>query len=144
MRRVYLIAYCEQADALRTFSLDRIRHAKPLTEPADEFPAKDLDRFIGASFGIFSGSASAWAVLRFSPEASRWVADENWHPDQIGQWIDGRWELQVPYSDPRELLMDILKYGADVEVMGPEDLREMVAARLDAAASNYRKIQQQQ
>ncbi|WP_256091657.1 hypothetical protein [Candidatus Thiosymbion oneisti] len=34
-----------------------------------------LDRFLGAGFGIFSGSAVAWAVLRFSPAASRWAAD---------------------------------------------------------------------
>jgi len=126
----YLAAYCEEAAALRLFSLDRVRHAEALPEPADPTDSADLDRFLSASFGIFSGNASAWAVLRFGPEASRRVADETWHPDQIGQWIGERYEFQVPYSDPRELLMDILKYGPDVEVMAPNELRKMVAARL--------------
>lgn len=80
----YLIAYCDRAEALRIFSLDRIRHAKPLPEPARRIDPRELDRFLGASFGIFSGTAVGWAVLRFSPEASRWVADESWHPEQIG------------------------------------------------------------
>jgi len=31
----YLAAYCEEAAALRLFSLDRIRHAEALAEPAD-------------------------------------------------------------------------------------------------------------
>lgn len=37
---------------------------------------------------------------------------------------NGRDELAVPYSDNRELLMDILKYGTEVEVVAPEILRE--------------------
>ncbi|MCG6861965.1 MAG: WYL domain-containing protein [Chromatiaceae bacterium] len=40
--------------------------------------------------------------------------------------------LQIPYSDVRELLMDILKYGPKVEVIAPKNLREMVAERLRA------------
>jgi predicted DNA-binding transcriptional regulator YafY len=133
----YLIAHCDSAAALRIFSLDRIRAADGLDGPALETPPADLDRFAGASFGIFSGTARAWAVLRFSAEASRWVADEHWHPEQIGHWDDGRWQLQVPYSDPRELLMDILKYGPDVEVLAPPELRERVAARLRDGAARY-------
>jgi predicted DNA-binding transcriptional regulator YafY len=134
----YLVAHCETAAALRIFSLDRIRQAKRLADPASTSDPGELDRFLGASFGIFSGSAAAWAVLRFSPGASRWVADERWHPDQIGQWVGGRYELQVPYSDPRELLMDILKYGPEVETVAPVELRQMVAERLREAADRYR------
>jgi len=137
----YLAAHCERAAGLRIFSLDRIDRAEPEPGPALRTEPKVLDRFLGGSFGIFSGSANAWAVLRFSPEASRWVADEAWHPDQIGQWQGdpqgGRYELQVPYSDPRELLRDILKFGADVEVLAPAELRTLVAERLRAGAALY-------
>jgi predicted DNA-binding transcriptional regulator YafY len=134
----FLIAHCDTAGELRTFSLDRIRSADDLAKPAADIPAAELDRFIGASFGIFSGTANAWAVLRFSAEASRWVADERWHSEQLGQLQDGHWLLQVPYSDPRELLMDILKYGPDVEVLDPPELRALVAARLRDGAAMYR------
>lgn len=133
----YLIAWCEQAGGLRTFSLDRIRATEPLQESIRRVDERDLDRHLGASFGIFTGVASAWAVLRFTADRARWVADENWHPDQIGRFDGEAYELQVPYSDPRELLMDILKYGPEVEVLAPTSLREMVAEKVRATAARY-------
>ena len=133
----YLAAHCERAASLRIFSLDRIGKVVLRPAPALRTEPKVLDRFLGGSFGIFSGSAAAWAVLRFNAEASRWVADEAWHPDQIGQWQGERYELQVPYSDPRELLRDILKFGPDVEVLAPAELRALVAERLRAGAALY-------
>jgi len=134
----YLAAWCETADGWRTFSLDRIRAATELERATRPFDEAALKRYLGAAFGIFNGEASDWAVLRFSPHMSRWVADEQWHPDQIGQWQGECYELQIPYSDPRELMMDILKYGPDVEVVAPEDLRVLVAGRLEEAALRYK------
>jgi predicted DNA-binding transcriptional regulator YafY len=66
------------------------------------------------------------------------VADERWHSKQKSQFLkDGTYELKVPYSDSRELIMDILKYGADVKVVEPESLRKAVAETLRAAMANY-------
>ncbi|TVP76937.1 WYL domain-containing protein [Thioalkalivibrio sp.] len=133
----YVIAYCDKAQDLRTFALDRIRQAHPVSLNFRACDDRTLTRHMNASFGIFTGAAREWAVLRFTAERARWVADESWHPDQISRWDAGAFELQVPYSDPRELVMDILKYGPDVEVIAPEALREMVGERLHAAARRY-------
>lgn len=135
----YLSARCTEQQALRLFSVDRIEDPKTLDEPAiDEDPAAH-DRHLRASFGIFTGSAAAWAVLRFTPHAARWVADESWHPDQIGHWAeDGRWELQVPYADPTELIQEVLRHGPEAEVVAPAELRETVGQRLAEAAESYR------
>ena len=133
----YVIAYCDQAGDLRTFALDRIQHAQAAATGFRDRDHGELNRHIGASFGIFTGAARAWAVLRFTAERARWVADERWHPDQIARWVDDAYELQVPYSDSRELAMDILKYGPDVEVIAPPELRSLVAGRLLAAAHRY-------
>ena len=46
--------------------------------------------------------------------------------------------MEIPYSSDGELVMDILKYGPDVEVMEPPALRESIRKRLDAAAEKYR------
>ena len=43
----------------------------------------------------------------------------------------------MPYSDPTELIMEILRYGPDVEVLAPESLRQDVAERLRQAAGKY-------
>ncbi|HKJ22941.1 MAG TPA: WYL domain-containing protein, partial [Gammaproteobacteria bacterium] len=70
----YLLAWCEQAEALRIFSLDRIRGAAADGRPVKPMAGEVLDRHLGASFGIFTGPAKAWAVLRFTKEVARWVA----------------------------------------------------------------------
>jgi len=36
---------------------------------------------------------------------------------------DGSYTLEIPYSDERELLGDVLRFGPDVEVIGPKSLR---------------------
>jgi predicted DNA-binding transcriptional regulator YafY len=79
-----------------------------------------------------------WAKLRFSAERARWVAAEQWHESQKSRFEeDGTYHLEVPYSDDRELLMDILKFGPDCEVLAPAELREKVAAVLKEAAGRY-------
>ncbi|HEB62973.1 MAG TPA: WYL domain-containing protein, partial [Gammaproteobacteria bacterium] len=52
-------------------------------------------------------------------------------------WKGGKYELQIPYSDERELLMEILKYGPDVEVIAPEELRNKVSQYLQQAIQHY-------
>jgi len=74
----------------------------------------------------------------FSAEAARWVSEEHWHSRQEGRFLDdGRYELKVPYSNPRELLMDVLRYGADAEIIAPVSLRESAKSSLQLALSNY-------
>lgn len=133
----YLLASCREANAPRLFSLDRIRDVTVLDAAAERLGEAELSRFVSASFGIFSGEAAAWAVLRVSPAAARWVAEEQWHPDQIGFWRDAYYELQVPYSNPTELVMEVLRHGPDVEVLAPADLRHHVRERLRQAAARY-------
>jgi predicted DNA-binding transcriptional regulator YafY len=134
----YVDAWCHLRTGIRTFALDAIEHAEALDEKAKEVPDADLDRYLGSSYGIFSGEPKARAVLRFSPMRSRWVSRERWHPEQKGAWDkQGRYTLEVPYSDDRELIMDILRHGADVDVQGPPELRERVREALKQAQKQY-------
>lgn len=136
----YLDAWCHQKKALRIFAVESIREVEPLAKRAKAVPETTLDRELGSSYGIFAGKPRAIAILVFTPQRARWVAEEIWHPQQQGRWlVDGRYELSIPYSDDRELLMDILKYGADVEVVAPDALRETVKRMLDEAAGQYRR-----
>jgi predicted DNA-binding transcriptional regulator YafY len=136
----YLDAWCHARDALRSFALDAIREAAVSDEAAVEIAAERLDRELGAGYGISAGSEVQTAVLRFSPETARWVSRERWHAAQRGAFAaDGSYTLELPYSGERELVMDILRYGAEVEVLEPESLRRSVAAALERALSFYGK-----
>ncbi len=46
-------------------------------------------------------------------------------------------ELRVPYSDDRELIGDILRFGPDVQVISPQGLRQKVQQKLLAAVGRY-------
>src|SRR5690606_33394827 len=120
----YLDAYCHLREDLRSFSVDAIRAAHMLEAPAQEVAEDRLEALLGSGYGIFSGETVAWARLRFTPERARWVSAEQWHPSQRTRFEDdGSFVLEVPYSDPRELLMDVLRHGAEAEVLGPPELR---------------------
>ena len=51
---------------------------------------------------------------------------------------DRSYEIDVPFSSEKELVMDILKFGPDVEVISPASLRAEVAARAEETAKKYR------
>ena len=134
----YLDAWDHGREALRSFAVDRIGGAKLLGEPVRDVPDEELDRQLASSYGIFSGEPKGWATIVFSAKAARWVADEHWHSQQQGRFLsDGRYELKVPYSTGRELLMDVMHYGADAEILEPASLREQARALLSLALSNY-------
>lgn len=126
-----LDAWCHQRDELRSFSLDNISQPKIEDAPAIDVPEDELNQTLGNGYGIFSGKEVQWATLRFTPERARWVAAEQWHPAQKGEWDStGHWVLQIPYSDDRELVMDILRHTPEVEVLAPAGLRERVLEKM--------------
>lgn len=136
----YLDAWCHLRDEVRSFGVDAIRHAVLLEKKAKDVAARRLDEVLGAGYGIFSGDRVQWAKLRFTPEAARWVATEQWHPEQkVSTDPQGRHLMELPYSNPTELVMDILRHGADVEVLAPASLRNHVREKLATALKVYER-----
>jgi predicted DNA-binding transcriptional regulator YafY len=134
----YLDAWDHDKEALRMFSLDRIESVAISDEEACDLPDVELDAALASAYGIFAGEADKEAVLHFSAERARWVADEHWHPRQSGRYLaDGRYELRIPYRDSRELVMDVLKHGPEVEVAAPESLRREVVDQLRRMTQIY-------
>ena len=136
----YLDAWDHEREGLRSFSVDRIQHARVQDEAARDLPDAELDLHLASSYGIFSGAPKGIATIVFSPKAARWVADEHWHSKQEGRFLpDGRYQLKLPYSNAKELLMDVLRYGADAEITEPVALREQAKTLLGLALSAYEK-----
>lgn len=123
----YLDAWCHMRNGIRSFSLDAVRKVRLVGEQALDVSEQELDAILGTGYGIFSGKEVKWAELRFTPQRARWVSRETWHPEQKSRFDDeGRYILSVPYSDDRELVMDILKFGPEVEVLEPGPLRRRI------------------
>ena len=140
----YLDAWCHRTDALRVFALDAIEEARMIDRKARSVSPAEIDRELGAGYGIYRGRNLRWAVLRFSADAARWVSAEVWHPKQEGLTLeDGSYELRIPYAETPELEMDILRHGEQVEVVSPEPLRRRIAQRLQAARARYGEREEQ-
>lgn len=123
----YLDCWCHLREGIRVLSLDQMRSARILDTAAQDVPEAELDQVLKSSYGIFTGEPTGSAVLRFTARRAQWVSKEDWHGQQSARWLDdGSYELTIPVGRPEELLMDILKHGADVEVVGPPDLREQM------------------
>ena len=125
---------------LRSFAVDAIREAQPLAARAREIPKAEMDEYLKGGYGIFAGRKVQWATLKFAPLAARWVSTQSWHSRQRARIDpDGSFVLEIPYADDRELVMELLRYGADVEVLGPDSLRYRVARAHAEALELYRE-----
>ena len=140
----YLDAWCHASQGLRRFALDAVREARVLDTRARQVALRELEARLDAGYGIYgSGSGDVkWATLEFDADAAQWVASEEWHPRQRSRWLgggdgQGRYELKVPYTDPTELAMDILRHGDSVKVIGDAALAAAIAQRLRSAAARY-------
>ena len=134
----YVDAWCHLRNKLQSFSVDAITHCDILEEVAKEVSQKDIKVIMQSGYGIFGGEANHWAKLKFNAVRARWVQAEEWHPEQKGTVNnDGTYTLEFPYSDERELLGDILRFGGDVQVLGPKALKASVIKALKDAALHY-------
>lgn len=133
----YLDCWCHKRNQLRTFSLSRIKSITQTQAPAKECSKELLEKHFEQSYGIFSGESKHTAILKFSPKFSHDIASQQWHPKQKGEWQGDSYILQFPYNDDRELILDILKYGAEVQVMAPKGLRVAVIERLRETLQLY-------
>ncbi len=134
----YLDAWCHSRERLLRFALDAVQDASVLDSRAKDVAMRQVQAEMDAGYGIFAGGTRQLAVLRFAPQAARWISREEWHPEQQGRFLDdGSWELTLPYVDETELVMDLLRQGEQVQVLAPDSLRAAVQRRLAAALARY-------
>ena len=134
----YLDVWCHLRDGLRTFAMESIRKSIGLEKKAKSVSDKFLEDELGSGYGIFTGSHTKIVELRFTPHTARWVSTEQWHPKQVCSFDDdNNYILSFPFTDDRELIQDILKYGENVEVLKPESLKSRIHESLKNNLKQY-------
>lgn len=135
----HLIAWCHERRAVRDFLLSRMKTAEMLAEPvANPAAPEEIREKIEKRYGIFFDGPERPVVLRFSGAGTRLVRDQVWFPAQKSEeFADGSLQLEFPVADFREVLRDILRFGADVEVLQPPELRRLVAETIGRMAAVY-------
>jgi len=133
-----LIAWCRTRQDWRKFYLSRMEDVHELSETFIPRPKQEWEYQVRGGFGIFQGQETFAVVLRFNAFRARWIREQVWHTEQTVRELDGGGlELTFPAADLREIKMRVLSFGADVEVIEPEDLRLEVAAEVRRMAGMY-------
>ena len=122
-----LIGWCTLRQDWRKFFLSRMIDPDLTDEVFTPYPNEKWEPLLQKTFGIFQGEKSNQVTLHFNAFRSPWISEQIWHPDQkIDLLQDGSLRLTIPVADFREIKMRVLQFGADVEVVEPEELREEI------------------
>lgn len=139
-KRWYLVAYCEEREALRVYGLDRIKKLEVTEDSFDMPKGFDVDETFATSFGTYLPEEAAQLItFRTSAKEARFLRDLPLHASQE--------EIHSPDKDnatftifvcPNEsLIMEFCKLGNRVEVLSPNEIREAVAEQHRSAARLY-------
>jgi len=124
----HVIGLRQPPGEVRTFKVERLERVELLHEAYEIPPDFDPRAFLRSAWGIwFTEGKPVRVVLQFSGRVARRVKETRWHPSQELQDLPGgglRWQAEI--AEPREMLPWIRGWGADVEVLEPEEMREVM------------------
>ena len=135
---IYVIGHDDWSRDIRTFKLDRLESAE-VTDLKFTIPETfDLEAHLASGWRIMAGDTISEVVLRFTPEVTPHIHERQWHPTQkLERLENGGCLLKVQVAQPQEMQPFIRSWGAQVEVLAPEWLRDQIAAELHLAAQQY-------
>ena len=123
----YLIAHCHRRGEVLVFAAQRVRSARETGETFDRPASFQVEDYMAGSFRTVRGEGQYRVVLRFGPEAAGRIAERIWHPSQTSERTnDGGLLLRFEVSDLREVKRWVMFWGADCEVLWPEELKAIV------------------
>jgi proteasome accessory factor C len=140
----YVDAWCEVADGVRRFRVDRIATAEPagpasaevLADALPELSARGEGPASGAALGAFVPGPDSRRVRIAADPSKAWLFDTI--PAAVGAEEEGRtvWEVFVGGDAWLERLL--LRLGPDAEVLEPADDRDLATDAADRILTRYR------
>jgi predicted DNA-binding transcriptional regulator YafY len=135
---LYFLGHSAPPGKLRTYKLERVRHAEltdePFTIPADFDGPALLNRAWGVMYG---DGEPVHITVRFSHYVARRVRETRWHlSERVTETPEGLlWEADI--GDITEIRPWIRGWGSDCEVLEPAALREEMLAEVRRMARRY-------
>ena len=128
--RRYIVARAaeDMAGRIRLFRADGIRSARVTGESFIRDEDFDLKAFANKAFGSFQNENEfADVVWRFAPEAAGHAREFEFHPEQsFEDQPDGSVIVRFKAAGHLEMCWYLYAWGDKVEVLAPEQLRQMV------------------
>lgn len=136
-KRWYIVAYSEEADALRTYAMDRImsleRSGKSFRMPE----GFNVDTLFESCYGIYlpdPGQEPVLVKIKATERESAYLEDLPLHPSQMR--LPGNVFAMSVIPNPG-FIMELMSHGDRIEVLEPQSLRETVKEELNKAFKQY-------
>jgi len=137
--RVYLVGYDHGRTDMRVFAVDNVSDAAATPQTFERPPDFNLEAYGANSVsGVWHGDTVAEVTVRFSPVVAKAAAARTIARDQrLVRRPDGHVEITYRVADPLEIVRFSLGWGAEAEVVAPDDARRAAAELVRALAARY-------
>ena len=135
----YVIGYCHKHKDITVYTFSRMKDVNITEQTFNIQEGFDVNNHIDPEIGIWncSGTEKKKIELLFSPKINTYILERTWHADQeCHQNEDGSVYLSFWSNQLQETLFWILRFGSDVTVLNPPELRERV---MEEAKLTYEK-----
>lgn len=141
-RRWYLLGYCQERGAERVYALDRIT-SLAVTGWTFRMPADyDVEELYGQTIGIYRNDAleAESIYIKVTEHEANYLRDLPLHHSQVelGPEGEGYVKFRLRVVPNEDLVMELKRLGAEVEVLSPASLRQRMARDLQQAADLYK------
>ena len=139
-KRWYIVAYSEEASALRVYAMDRILALKPTDEKFKMPKGFQVDDLFESSYGIYlpEGEEPVLVKLRTTPREAAYLQDLPLHPSQVFLGEEDGFCLFALHVIPNpNFIMELVKHGGRLEILEPASLREQVKQEFRNALKLY-------
>jgi len=134
----YLIGFDTEREALRVFSLPRIRSAKRVGRPFVRKLNFNPTHLLQGSLGVFIGKESHRIRVRFDSFAAQLIRERRWHEsEKIRELPDDELEMEMTLNSLFEVERWILSWGPHAEVLEPLHFREQILAKAESMVATY-------
>jgi proteasome accessory factor B len=136
-QRWYLVALDKKDETVKTFGLDRISNLK-ITDTKFKPIAYNVEKEFQHAFGVETYEAAEKVVLEFSKQQGNYIKTFPLHESQcIVEETDDTVLLEIFIHTTNDIIMELLKYGSDVEVVEPESLITKMKGSIKQMANLY-------
>ena len=139
-KRWYVVAFSNEAEALRVYAMDRILSLTPTGEKFRMPKGFQVDELFESSYGTYlpEGDPPVLVKLRTTLREAAFLRDLPLHPSQVflGE-EDGRCLFALRVIPNPNFVMELCKHGGRLEILEPESLREQVRDELRNALKLY-------
>lgn len=126
-QQYYIVAWCKVRKSIREFRADRILEAETLETEFLPDPNFKYEDYHSRAWDALKGEEDYQVVLHFSPEYSRFIREYHGNKaDELRELPDGGLEFSRTVSTLEEIFPWVLSHGAEVIVVAPRELQEMV------------------